>query len=458
MQTKLDYEKAFRYLAHIKALKAEENIDAIVQGLICVALSTRQSSSEGPKSHQEVANLVLEETGVSIQLKHIISNVDKLQNKGDIFLNSIPDKHYRLSKDAQISVNRQSDSFEQLESSLRHDWIENVRKKNEIFNAIKPNELWNCLQVFLCKVFEAHGVRTIDLLSSFAWQREDSTDNYYKQLDTYVDQIHESYLECLPGVTKDHLNDAFIDFVASESEEVSKYLIRILDTTLTAYALSNKVEFQREAIASKTSDLIILLDTNFMFGILGLHNNIQDAAALEIKKEVNYSHLPIQLNYLSATLEEFSYTINGISNRFKTKWTPEQSSSLIEDDQFETAFEKEYHLLNLEHDISHKDFMAKYEDIEIILRHEGFHKLREDDSNFGFLHYSSNYSSKNSNEEKYYVDIESLVEEYRDALEKNHKVKNDFSLLHDAKLLLFAAKKNKFQKNETMYLNMIALF
>src|SRR5436190_7161781 len=78
----IDYRKVFSKLSHIKALSHDQKFDLIVQNVILHTLE--QCESNKPKNERDVAHRIDEFYGISMRHPVILSNLDKLRDRGEI--------------------------------------------------------------------------------------------------------------------------------------------------------------------------------------------------------------------------------------------------------------------------------------------------------------------------------------------------------------------------------------
>ena len=166
----IDYKKVFSKLSHIKALSHDQKFNQIVQNLITLALY--QKVEENPKNEMQIADRVKEIYGISIRLPIIRSNIDKLLSLGEITKDPLS-KQFHVTPIISIKLKQRLEDVSQLERSVKDKWHEELKIITPEISLETLNKLWDCLRLYLCNVFEQHGIRTLHFLNPNAKIDED---------------------------------------------------------------------------------------------------------------------------------------------------------------------------------------------------------------------------------------------------------------------------------------------
>ena len=126
-----------------------------------------------------------------------------------------------------------------------------------------------------------------------------------------------------------------------------------------------------EALRGKLNNLTLFLDTNFLFGILKLHVNPQVDVSSELLDAITRFRLPFRLRYHEVTARETSHTIYYFGKELnKIKW-PQKISRAIVHNSALSGIEFRYHSKNAEQPVAPDDFLAPYQNWEILLKDQG---------------------------------------------------------------------------------------
>lgn len=148
-------------------------------------------------------------------------------------------------------------------------------------------------------------------------------------------------------------------------------MAQLLDATFTFFALSVD-ESTTEYLRSTLNPMAIFLDTNFIFGVLNLHNGPLNEISQELVSIVKKNCLPFTFYYHPATLNEMKRTISALGDNLRTrKWKASLSRAALRNGQV-SDFELHYHKLNAVQPIDPEAFIERYEHPEPILHEYGF--------------------------------------------------------------------------------------
>lgn len=352
----INYKKVFSQLSHIKALSHDQKFDAVIQNLIIYSLVLNPNIPIITDS--DVQGCIKELFGITIRLHIVQSNIDKLLDSKEI----LRDREKRLSPSIATKSNVQKRILEatKLEERVKTRWISELEYE---LASQSGEEIWNCLKAYLYKVFEQHGVQTLNLLNPSMQPSNEEQINLTMILDEVISEGNYQ----LP---KEALSNAINTFILDADEERVNYLSSLVDATFTSFALTadaDTVNF----LNSRLSNISLFLDTNFIFGILDLHKNNEDGAAKEIMAELRKNRLPLSLTYHPETLAEFKRAFESKALLLKsTKWSRTTSRLALEVDGL-SALEELYHKQNLDQEVDPHLFLDKYEHVDLILRDIG---------------------------------------------------------------------------------------
>ncbi len=227
-------------------------------------------------------------------------------------------------------------------------------------------------------------------------------------------------------ITVPTLTETINSFFRLANAERVRYLAQLADATFTSYALTTDQQ-TTDFLNSRYGDLDLFLDTNFIFGILGLHRNTEDTAAKELLAETQKNRLPFHLRYHPETLIEFKKAFDSKAKLIRgINWTRETSRVALTIEEL-SPIEKLYHEANIEREVDPRIFLEKYDHIDKILKDIGL----------------SEYPIKHSEDE--WIDIEADIQSYEEYYNKNpmrrqklrpyDKFKHDIEVLRDVRAL-----------------------
>lgn len=427
----LDYKKVFSKLSHIKALSHDQKFDEIVQSLITHVLNQREQVN--PKNENELEKRIKDLYGISIRTSIIISNLDKLLNREEIVKDSST-KEYIVTQATSKKLNSRIEDANNLKETVKKQWFNEL--KNLIPNITDENLklLWDLLKQYLSSVFEQHGVQTINFLNPQVKNNEEDQKSLIAIVESIVESNNNTF-------SKEILIAAINQFIVNADETRAKYISQLADATFTSFALTSDAETVN-FLNKRYNNLQLFLDTNFIFGVLDLHKNSEDASAREILEEVKRNRLPFKLTFHPETLAEFKRAFEARALILRaSKWTRESSRVAILVDGL-SPIEELYHKQNIENETDPTVFLEKYDHVDLILQDLG---LKE-------------YTPKRTNEEELY-EIERDVDEYQKFYEKvkHRKTKSFSGFKHDIIALRevrsLNPKKTKFLESNAFFIS-----
>ncbi len=356
----IDYKKTFSKLSHIKALSHDQKFDAIVQNLITHALN--QNTGMIPKNENQVTAIINEIYGISIRNHIVLANLDKLLNRGDVIKDPSTKQYYVSQLESKKIIKRIREAND-LENKVKESWFNEIKIFIPNISSRELGVLWCCLKSYLCNVFEQHGIQTLQFLNP----NTKLTDEDQKNLVGIVENILK---ENENPFTFEILTSSINQFIQNADEIRANYISQLADATFTSFALTSDAETVK-FLNKRYNNLELFLDTNFIFGILDLHKNKEDASALEILEEVRNNRLPFRLVYHPETLYEFKRAFDAKALYVKaTNWTRESSRVALEVDRL-SPIEELFHKKNIENEIDPSVFLEKYDHVDYILKDLG---------------------------------------------------------------------------------------
>ena len=427
----IDYKKVFSKLSHIKALSHDQKFDQIVQNLITHTLNNL--SDKNPKNANEVELKIKEIYGISIRNSVIISSLDKLLDKEEITRDSTT-KEFFVTPAVSFKLKQRLNDASNLENNVKLKWFEEIKIFITDISEEGLNILWNLLKEYLSHVFEQHGIQTLNFLNPNITINEDDQKNLVVIVETILKESGNPF-------TKEILISSINQFIINADEIRASYISQLADATFTSFALTSDAETVN-FLNKRYNNLRLFLDTNFIFGILDLHKNTEDASAREILDEVKKNRLPFKLVYHPETLAEFKRAFDARALFIRaSKWTRETSRVAIVVDGL-SPLEELFHKQNIENETDPSVFLEKYEHVDLILK------------DLGLTEYNPHQSSDSE-----LVDVETDVDAYQKFYEgvKNRKTKSFSGFKHDIVALRevrsLNPKKTKFLESNAFFIS-----
>lgn len=425
----INYGKVFSNLCHIKALSHDNKFDEIVQHLVLNALC--KVSKKELLGAKDIVAAINDIYGILLREHIVQSNLDKLISTGKI---KQVDKVLHIHEQEAQNIEKKIQDISNLDLEVKTNWFYQVKTEFVEFSNEKLEILWESLQKYLSKVFEQHGIHTLKLLNPTIAIDDENGFN----LNTLIEAIaNDTPTENVDVLTLTKVINIF--FQKADDKRVN-YLAQLADATFTSYALTTDEQVQKFLNAGYPT-LDLLLDTNFIFGILDLHRNAEDTAAKEILEEAKKNRLPFRLLYHPETLDEFRRAFDAKAMYIRaTKWTRESSRIALTFKDI-SPIERLYHERNISEELDPAIFLEKYDHSELILKDLGFGEYQPKDSD--------NFDEAVEMEE----DINKYEDFYNIIYRKKRKTYSSFK--HDVVVLRDVRSRNK---NKSTFLKSKAFF
>ncbi|MEO3405455.1 hypothetical protein AAFN85_16210 [Mucilaginibacter sp. CAU 1740] len=426
----IDYKKVFSKLSHIKALSHDQKFEQVVQNIITYSLINNNQEIKG---EQDLADNIVKVYGISIRTHIVQSNLDRLLDNGSVIKNPSTRAITLQPQIAERIKKRISDNTE-LESKVKSKWLYEIAQVLPEISADNYEMLWRHLTDYLFNVLEQHGVETLNLLNPSLKVSDEAQLSLTSILEKVIKENGGQF-------SKENLTNAINQFILKADEERTSYLSQLVDATFTSFALTSDndtVNF----LNNRFQNLFLFLDTNFIFGILDLHKNNEDASAREILSEIKKNNFPFQLTFHPETLSEFKRAFDSKALFIKsTKWSRETSRLALAVDGL-SPLEELFHKENVENNIDPEVFLDKYDHVDLIIK------------DLGLTEYTVGKKSVYDSAE-----VEEDIEKYKTFYEsnKNRKPKTYQGFKHDIEVLRevrsLNLKKTKFLESKAFFLS-----
>ncbi|WP_223881640.1 hypothetical protein [Affinibrenneria salicis] len=242
---------------------------------------------------------ISKELNLSIPVENVSSQIEYLLSSGKILKSD--NKFYLTESQRQDLNNRNKLSIEEdvkVESLFKNLLLEQIETD-------EPEVYWNNFKEELVKSIRKIGANTYTFLKDGRLHKyHDWLDGF---LNKYDSDIHHKLVKVLSG------------FFNPSIDCTRSYILRLLN----AHFFVEATQLKKDTIkilekTRKNKDVKIVLDTNFVFSILGLHENPADESAtslLSLSEKVGC----VKINYyiLPTTLEEIRKVVSYEFNNLK---------------------------------------------------------------------------------------------------------------------------------------------
>jgi len=261
------------------------------------------------------------------------------------------------------SVERAIQESTELEIAVRDHWFAELG--SSVGDAAVGTELWECLQDFISRAFLKHGAEAALLLSPDV----PLTPSFERSISGLLEDASKSACRKLsPDLARAHVRR----FFETADETRARYISQLMDGAFTLFALSIDAETS-SYLKAQLPRLELFVDTNFIFGMLGLNQGAPEIElASELVEIIQRNKFPFTLYYHQETLGEIERTLDAVESRLVSRrWQGAISRAAVRVKGL-TGIERKYHELNAEHPTDPLVFLSKYRAMRILLEDRGF--------------------------------------------------------------------------------------
>ncbi len=261
----------------------------------------------------------------------------------------------------------------QLEQVVKEEWVASLQTGD--FSTVLEHfdEAWNCILVYLANQFYENGVETLEFLK----------DSYHPANVDIGRWKSFSFVDCSPNVSKKEMQRCIANFLSFRSEVRDQFLSQLLVGTVSLLSLAVD-----ETVAGYFQDemqpLTIFLDTNVIFGVLGLNDTPMVDVSRMIVETVQRFDLPVSFVVLSDSIQEYEHAWRSARVRLTRYPSWQQSVSQAVLGSYGTSgIDLRYHELNAQRPTSPSAFVQKFRYVRELLDERGI-KVFDNEKNDPF--------------------------------------------------------------------------
>lgn len=292
MNTEKQLSSAVISLIHHNELHTKGWWEKTIQNLIIAVLGGNENNA---MTRQQIADVFKKDYQVNLDNGKLDKQVSELVNSQKVI--ALPSDLVKLSE--QIFTDYKSDLQEQiiLENEAETKFKTIIQKN---FVEINCDEVWlKFNSVLLLPSIKELGIRILDFLKTDSQSLANS-----EHFKNFILEYKDFELS---------LKSALLEFFNLQNEVVRLYLIRQINAYffLVASNLDEKTIKKVYEFSKIRTEIVIYLDTNFLFSVVDIHDNPQNEAAkylMQVIKSISNS-IKILLKVTTLTIDEFKHRI-----------------------------------------------------------------------------------------------------------------------------------------------------
>ncbi|TRO82577.1 hypothetical protein [Trichloromonas acetexigens] len=355
----IEFGSVFEKICNFIAVSKTGDAKSTIKGLILLSLSQETVSFRKAEDFQAS---IEKNYGLEIPRLQIEDAIGELESEGKV---SCPSgTNYRLDKDVERQLLADISHVSLLEGKVKSEWFEELQIKA---TNLDLETSWRALKVYLSKTFRRHGIQAAALL--------DPNIDTEPGLDVSLTTLLRKSVQ--ENFSKENHQEAYriiTDFMASVgiNKDRSKFITQLADAAFNFFTLEVPQELAK-TLREQLSELVLFLDTNFLFGILDLHYNTQVEVSHDLIRAITTNSFPFKLSFHERTGREMINTIDHFGRTLRTRaWTRSLSRAASMTRNL-SGIEQKFHEKNMSNVIDVDEFLRPYEHFDELLREKNIH-------------------------------------------------------------------------------------
>lgn len=394
---------SFVELCSFVAIRQAQDSEEVVRQLLlhCFALAPDFRITRT----RDFAEVIGTRFGLQLSEGRLQSAVDKLVNAGQLVRRT--NKDYALSDETNARVVERLVQTRNEEDEVKTRWLTEVRQVSPELN---PEVAWGALTAVLRRLFRRHGLQTLSLIGADVSAPE-------AEERSVRSDVREVCAAEAPLLDAEVLEASMLSFLQGARQDAvrASFIAHLADSTVSYYSLTVPPEVAAR-LRTKLMQLDVFLDTNVLFGLIGLAEPETTDAALELASIVKEYGLPLELRFHEETENELRGTFNNLAFHLRSRhWPPPVSRAAARLPNINTVT-RLYHERNGESAISADTFLRPYEHVDEIIRDRG----------------AVQYRAPHDPQPEVLYDLQ---HEYQAYLEERGREKTYETVMHDVRLL-----------------------
>ena len=284
MNSATDFGKIFNRLCHIVALKQDGKLTAAIESIVLTVFAF--DTDFAPTTIAEIRDALAAYFGVQPSNREIQEATHShIASAKMLYQNST----YTLSPHTAAEYQQRVADANELEEQVKREWLSEIADLDFAGSDNWQKSIWDCLNGYMAKAFFQHGAQTIELLDPNIPSSTDDTTS----LQSYLNYARSRHCK---NISERTLEQAVQRFFTSSSATKTQFAVQLLDGTFTYFALTTD-----GAVAKYLTERIppakIFLDSNFIFGLLDLHDNPQNDVSKDLS--IVSSRMICRLRYIT---------------------------------------------------------------------------------------------------------------------------------------------------------------
>lgn len=269
---------------------SEQTIDKCVLGILWYI--------KIPAPVQKIKKEIFDELGLDLKPSQLFESLTRLIEKGEVV--RLTDGRLKLSPAYESFLSKEVEQSKILEKTVKTRFR---RKILDVCPNADAEKIWESfIKKLLIPLVSDSGARTFEFFFSHSSRNTQSV----ALTDEFLDELPEEY--------RDALSKAISDFINPTDQDITKFVFSYLSAYLaiSSTGLSKKITKKLHELRENPAEFEIYVDTNFIYSILGLHDNPANMAAQDLLEMAQAASDNVVVKFVvnPITLDETQNSIN----------------------------------------------------------------------------------------------------------------------------------------------------
>ncbi len=401
-----NFDRAVRHLAQLSAISRLSDYESSIRELVMQVVAVADPMSL--KTSKDVEDAADGYFGIPLEPQIVSTALERLimEDRIRVELGSLT-----------LSTKEQSNRAEMIAASLKlevnvyENWQQEITTDGTI-SGIVFADLRKCMTEYLRLAFRQHGIETAQMLDASSALGEIETESLVHVLNTTI-ALHfhkENEVSARQLITNFFRN-------TGKYPERKKHLIELADGAFSFFTF-----FIDPAVSArlreKLTKIEFYLDTNYLWGLLGLHDNQYVESSVEFFALAKRLNLPFSFKYHKETERELFRSVASASDALRQKAWKANISETLKKSPYISGIERKFHEKNAASKADVSMFLKPYENISRIVQEQD---IRMD-----------------NREVEWGDGVNQLFHEYDEYLQTIQKEKSYEAMEHDTRILWLA--------------------
>lgn len=253
-------------------------------------------SDKGQLSNIEIKNS-FKNFSLSYSQNVIDQQVEKLMSSNTIFL--VNKEHYKIAETELLKFDAELKKYEAIEHKAKELFIDIAKEYSMVLDL---EVIWRSLNdELLSPLIQELGAKTYELISG-----QSASIERMARFDSFLNKH--------PQIARANLRKIIISFLDPKNLSTREFILRKINAyfCLEAGNLSEETIIKLTEAQKKNLVFNVFVDTNFLFSILGLHENPSNEAAQSLLKLIKdiFNKVQVKLYVAPITINEATGVLN----------------------------------------------------------------------------------------------------------------------------------------------------